>query len=141
MQAHPDFVHYIDLPGFGKLLTQDVRVWSVGVQPPWYEVGVGPEPTEMERNRINIFPHGGFIYITDDVFHHTPQLALKIISLFFDKIELLRKLDSPVLPWLEVPDAFLIWRICVRPELMDYLYQKCNDNEAEIAAENPEFMR
>ena len=134
-------MHYIDLPSFGKLLTQDVRVWSVGVQPPWYEVGVGPEPTEMERNRINIFPHGGFIYITDDVFHHTPQLALKIISLFFDKIELLRKLDSPVLPWLEVPDAFLIWRICVRPELMDYLYQKCNDNEAEIAAENPEFMR
>ena len=141
MQAHPDFVHYIDLPGFGKLLTQDVRVWSVGVQPPWYEVGVGPVPTELQHDRFNIFPHGGFIYITDDVFEHTPQLALKIISLFFDKIEQLRKFDSPVFPWLEVPDAFLVWRICVRPELMEYLYLKCIDNEAELAAENPDIKR
>ena len=42
---------------------------------------------------------------------------------------------------LEVPDAFLVWRICVRPELMEYLYLKCIDNEAELATENPDIKR
>lgn len=132
---------YIDFPGFGKLLTQDVRVWSVGAQPPWHEVGVGPEPTESQHDRFNIFPHGGFIYIADGVFEQTLQLALEIIRLFFDKIEQLRKLDGPASPWLEVSDACLLWRICVRPELMEYLYLKCKDNEAELEAENPDFLR
>ncbi|KAF3000883.1 hypothetical protein E8E13_007818 [Curvularia kusanoi] len=139
--AHPDFDRYIEIPSFGKVLAHDVRVWSVGVQPSGqFVAGAHPEPPEMRRDCVGLFPHGGFIYITNEVFEQTPQLALKIIQLFFDKIEQLRKLDGPVSTWLEVVDACLLWRICVRPELMEYLYQKCKDNDAELAAENSHFL-
>lgn len=96
---------------------------------------------ELRHNRVGIFPHGGLIYITDDVFEQKPQLALRIVKSFFAKIEQLRKSDGPVSPWLEVHDACLLWRLCVRPELMEYLYQKCEDNSAELIAQNPEYLR
>lgn len=119
-----------------------MRVWSVGIQPPtWYEPSIGPNPPELRHERVNIFPHGGFIYITDEVFDKKPQLALKIIKLFCAKIDQLRGLHGPVSEWLEVPEACLLWRLCVRPELMESLYLKCKENEAELAAENPDFIR
>ena len=139
---HPDFEEYVDLPGFGEVLKQRIRVWSVGLQPPAsFEAGVDPSPPELRHDRIGIFPHGGFIYITDDVFEQKPQLAHNIVKLFFAKIEQLRKLDGPVSPWQEVDDARLLWRLCVRPELMEYLYLKCEDNSAELAAGNPDYLR
>ena len=114
----------------------------MGLQPPVeYEPGVSPDPPVLEHNRVGIFPHGGFIYITDDVFEQKPQLALSIIKLFFEKIERLRSLDGPASPWQEVHDACLLWRLCVRPELMEYLFDKCEERSAELAAGNPDDLR
>ncbi|KAF2633167.1 hypothetical protein BU25DRAFT_355258 [Macroventuria anomochaeta] len=139
--VHPDFEQYVNLPGFGEVLKQRIRVWSVGLQPPpGFEVGVSSDPPELRHYCIGIFPHGGFIYITDDVFEQKPQLALSIVKLFFAKIEQLRSLDGPVSPWQEVDDACVLWRLCVRPELMEYLYLKCEDNSAELAAGNPDYL-
>lgn len=133
---------YTELPGLGQLLKKRVRVWSVGLQlPASYEAAVNPDTPELRRERINIFPHGGLIYITDDVFDKKPQLALRIVNEFCAKIDLLRGLDGPVSEWLEVPDACLLWRLCVRPELMESLFLKCQENDTELAAENPDFMR
>lgn len=124
------------------MLKQRTRVWSVGIQPsPEYEFGVSPDPPKLQRDRVSIFPHGGLIYITDDVFEHKPQLALSIVKLFFAKIEQLRSLDGPVSPWLEVYDACLLWRLCVRPELMESLFLKCEQNTAELEAGNPDYLR
>lgn len=117
-------------------------MWSVGLQPPVdFEPGVSPEPLVLAYNRTAIFPHGGFIYITDNVFEQKPQLALKIIDLFFAKIELLRNLDGPVSPWQEVHDACVLWRLCVRPEFMEYLYDRCEERSAELAAGNLDDLR
>ncbi|KAF3041507.1 hypothetical protein E8E12_003248 [Didymella heteroderae] len=139
--AHPDFQQYVELSGFGEVLKQRTRVWSVGLQPPpEYEFGVSSNPPELQYDRVGIFPHGGFVYITGDVFEQKPQLVLNIVKQFFTKIELLRSLDGPASPWLEVYDACLLWRLCVRPELMDSLYQKCEENSAELAAQNPDYL-
>lgn len=139
---HPDFDQYIDLPGFGEVLKNRVRVWSVGMQPAWnYEFGISPSPPLLQYDSIELFPHGGFIYITDEVFEQRPQLALGIVKLFFAKIEQLRSLDGPVSLWQEVHDACLLWRLCVRPELMEYLYQKCENNAAKLAAGDPDYLR
>ncbi|KAH6642779.1 hypothetical protein C7974DRAFT_372654 [Boeremia exigua] len=139
--VHPDFDHYIDLPGFGDVLKERVRVWSVGLQPPAsFDNGVDQTPPELQHDRIGVFPHGGFIYITDDVFEKEPQLALRITKLFFAKIEQLRSRDGPVSWWQEVDDACLLWRLCVRPELMEYLYEACAENAEELAAGNPDHL-
>lgn len=124
------------------MLKQRTRLWSVGLQrPAGYEAGVLSKLPELRHDRVGIFPHGGFIYITDDVFEQKPQLALRIVQSFFAKIEQLRKLDGPVSPWLEVNDACLLWRLCVRPELMESLYQKCEENAEELAMQNPDYLR
>ena len=124
------------------MLNKRVRLWSVGLQPPInFEPGVLPDPPVLQHNRVGIFPHGGFIYITDQVFEQKPQLALSIIKLFLAKIEQLRILDGPVSPWQEVHDACLLWRLCVRPELMEYLYLMCEENLAELAAGSPDDLR
>lgn len=94
----------------------------------------------MRHDCIEIFPVGGLIYITDDVFEEKPQLALEIIKLFFAKIDRLRQLDGPVSSWLEVDDAGLLWRLCVRPELMAYLLQRCEEEERELAAGDPNVI-
>ncbi|KAJ8108281.1 hypothetical protein OPT61_g8279 [Boeremia exigua] len=139
--AHPEFEYYLDLPGFGGMLKERVRVWSVGLQPPaTYEFGVDPGPPKLQHDRVGIFPHGGLIYITDDVFEQKPQLALSIVKRFFAKIERLRSLDGPVSPWLEVHDACVLWRLCVRPELMEYLFLKCEHNPKELEAGNPDYL-
>jgi chromo domain-containing protein 1 len=140
--VHPDFERYTELPGFGEVLKKQVRVWSVGLQEGLeYESGISTAPPVVRYDRIGIFPHGGFIYITDEVFEQKPQLALSIVRLFFAKIEKLRSLDGPISPWHVVDDACLLWRLCVRPELMEYLYQKSEDNATELAAGHPDHLR
>lgn len=115
-------------------------MWSVSLQPA-SDLGTPSVSPVLGSDRFEIFPHGGFIYITDDVFEQKPQLALSIVKLFFAKIDLLRSLDGPIVAWQEVDDACLLWRLCVRPELMEYLYQKCEDNASELAAGDPDYLR
>ncbi|XPS67741.1 hypothetical protein M3J09_000040 [Ascochyta lentis] len=139
--VHPDFEQYTSLPGFGEVLNKQIRVWSVGLQPPSdFEPRASSIPPVLRHDCVVVFPHGGFIYITEDVFEKKPQLALGIVKLFFAKIEQLRSLDEPISPWYEVHDACLLWRLCVRPELMEYLFQKCEDNAAELAAGDLDYL-
>lgn len=117
-----------------------VRLWSIGVQE-----GIEYDPSlsssaAMRHDRIEIFPAGGLIYVTEDVFEQKPQLALQIMKHFFAKIDKLRQLGGPVSPWHEVDDAPLLWRLCVRPELMEYLFARCEEQERELNAADPDAV-
>ncbi len=90
---------------------------------------------------IEIFPLGGLIYITDDVFEEKPQLALKIILLFLKRVEILRQLTRSVSPWEKVDDASVLWRLCVRPELMEFLLQYCENSANKLEAGDPNVKR
>ncbi|KAH8631971.1 hypothetical protein IG631_13654 [Alternaria alternata] len=122
-------------PGFGEVLRQNVRLWSVGLQPSLdYDHALTDGLPVLQYERIEIFPLGGFVYITEEVFETKPQLALEIVKLFFAKIVSLRGRAGPLAPWQEVDDASLLWRLCVRPELMDYLFQRCEDHAMDVNA-------
>lgn len=95
----------------------------------------------LQYERIEIFPLGGFVYITEEVFETKPQLALEIVKLFFAKIVSLRGRAGPLAPWQEVDDASLLWRLCVRPELMEYLFQRCEDHAMDVNAGDVDMQR
>jgi chromo domain-containing protein 1 len=91
-------------------------------------------PAVAQHDCIEIFPIGGLIYITDDVFEEKPHLALEIVKLFLAKINMLRKLAGSDSPWEDINDVELYWRLCVRPELMAYLFQRCEEQEEALEA-------
>jgi chromo domain-containing protein 1 len=116
-----------------------VRLWSLGVQEGIeYDPALSDSPPKLRQDCIEVFPFGGFIYITDDVFENEPQLALQIVQLFFTKIDKLRQLDGPVSPWHKVDDCTLVWRLCVRPELMEYLFARCEEQQDALEAGDPD---
>jgi len=136
--AHPDFEYWADIPDFGEVLRGKVRLWSVGLQnESAFDPQMSTSAPAMRYDRIEIFPHGGIIYITDDVFMKTPVEVLKIFELFFAKIEKCRQVAGPIDPWKRVDDGCLLWRLAVRPELMQALFERCEAHEAEIEAKNP----
>ncbi|KAF2121272.1 hypothetical protein BDV96DRAFT_563903 [Lophiotrema nucula] len=136
--VHPDFQNFEDVPGFGQVLKRKVNVWSVGRQASFeYDSQVSTRLPEFKQDCISIFPHGGIIYVTDDVFEKKPQEALRIIELFIDKIEQCRRVAGPTDPWKKVDDGCLLWRIATRPELMNSIFQACEAHEAEIDANDP----
>ena len=138
---HPDFEYFTQLPELGEVLRYPVRVWSVGLQESIeYDPALseGP-PVCRRRDAIEIFPVGGLIYITDDVFDTEPQLALKIVESFFDKIAKLKQRTGLPCPGRE--DASLLWRLCVRPELMEYLIQYCEEHEEALEAGDADMQR
>lgn len=93
----------------------------------------------MVRNDcIEVFPVGGLIYITEEVFEKKPQLALKLIQLFCAKVARLRDQKSV---GNEADDADLLWRLCVRPELMAHLLKYCEDHEKELEAGDADMQR
>lgn len=124
------------------LLQKDVRVWSIGMQAGIeYEEALSKSLPELRYQQMEIFPVGGFIYITDEVFQKKPRLALTIIQHFFAKIENIRLLPGPASPWHEVADACLLWRLCVRPELTESLFQRCEANQDKLAAGDADIQR
>ncbi|KAF2826247.1 hypothetical protein CC86DRAFT_350806 [Ophiobolus disseminans] len=139
--AHPDFEWYSELTGFGKLLQKQVRLWSLGVQEGIEHDSALLDTLPKERHDcIEIFPVGGFIYITDDVFEEKPQLALQIVELFLAKVDKMRHATGSVSPWQEADNAYLHWRLCVRPELMEHLFQRCEEQESELEAGEPDAL-
>lgn len=123
------------LVGLGDVLRKQVRLWSIGVQEGIeYDAAISESPPSIRHDCIEIFPVGGLVYMTDEVFEKKPQLALKIMRLFFAKIDKLRQREGPVSPWQEVDDAGLLWRLCVRPELMEYLIARCEEQSQELEA-------
>jgi len=118
-----------------------VRLWSVGLQP-GIEYDYASEETPVLRNdRIEIFPVGGFIYITDEVFEAMPRYALCIIKLFLAKIKKLKELAGPSAQFPEIVENSLLWRLCVRPELMEHLFAYCEDQATELQAGDPDVQR
>lgn len=119
-----------------------MRLWSIGLQE---ETGHDPtlfcSPAALRHNCIEIFPHGGFIYITDEVFEQKPQLALEIVQLFLKKIPQLQQLAGPRSMWHESEYASLLWRLCVRPELMDYLNERCEAQAKEFELRDRDVIR
>jgi chromo domain-containing protein 1 len=91
----------------------------------------------MRHGCIEIFPVGGFIYITDDVFEERPQLALQIIKLFIGKVDRKRKGKESDAFCQEDDLPYGYWRLCVRPELMEYLIHKCEEQEKELESGDP----
>jgi chromo domain-containing protein 1 len=130
------------MPGFGDLLRKNVRVWAVGLQPGLeFNPATAEHPPKLCYDRIEVFPHGGFIYITDEVFEENPKMALQIVKLFIEKIEKLSRLVGPQPSLHEVVSTRLLWRLCVRPELMEYLYQTCNDTMTELSVQESDDTR
>lgn len=139
---HPDFEYFTELPGLGEVLCHQVRLWSVGLQEGIeYDAGLMNTVPTYRYAPLEIFPVGGFIYLTDEVFETEPQLALRIVQLFFDKIAKLKRLCGPACPGRQVEDASLLWRLCVRPELMEYLIKYCEEHEEELEAGDADMER
>ncbi|KAH7392816.1 hypothetical protein BKA66DRAFT_456953 [Pyrenochaeta sp. MPI-SDFR-AT-0127] len=139
--AHPDFENFTEMSGFGQVLKKQLRLWSIGLQPgPEYDAALCDSPPEFGHHRVEIFPLGGFIYITDEVFEKSPQVALKIVQLFFAKIKSLQQVTGPISPWHEVADASLLWRLCVRPELMESLILRCEHHAKDLEAGNADVQ-
>jgi chromo domain-containing protein 1 len=61
------------------------------------------------------------------------------MKLFLAKIDMLRQFAGPPSPWQEVGDACLLWRLCVRPELMEHLFMRCKEQAAQLDAGNPDI--
>lgn len=95
----------------------------------------------LRHDRIEIFPVGGFIYITDEVFETMPKYALCIIELFMAKIKKLKELAGSSAQLPEIIENSLLWRLCVRPELMEHLFAYCEDQATELQAEDPDVQR
>lgn len=119
-----------------------MRVWSVG-----YQLATEYDPRKStvlippRIDCIEIFPHGGFIYVTDAVFEERAQEALELVRLFVDKVDTCRSLKGPVDPFMCVDDGCLLWRLGTRPELMSSIYDWCMDHIEEIDAMEPNAQR
>jgi chromo domain-containing protein 1 len=68
-------------------------------------------------------------------------MALQIVKLFIERIEKLSRLVGPQPSLHEVVSTRLLWRLCVRPELMEYLYQICNDTMTELSGQESDHTR
>lgn len=123
------------------MLRNQVRVWSVGMQESIeYDPALSLPPPKKRQECIELFPAGGFIYITDDVFEAQPRQALQIVKLFLAKTETLRDPEHAQNPWQEVDNINLHWRLCVRPELMEYLFAKCEEQANVLEAGEPDAV-
>lgn len=138
---HPDFEEFCELPTLGQLLRKQVRVWSLGVQLYIeYDPAAIDCPHDTRHDCIEIFGIGGLIYITDHVFEEQPQLALQIVKQFLAKIDDLHKASGSTSPWQDADDLSLYWRLCVRPELMEYLFERCEEQSEALDANEPNAL-
>jgi chromo domain-containing protein 1 len=130
----------MEMKGFGQVLRKEVTLWSVGMQPELgYDEATNRGEPIMAYDSIAIFPQGGFISLTDEVFEEKPQVALQIVKLFFAKVEKVKALDGPTNPMHQVV-APLLWRLRVRPELMVYLYDHCIARGDLLEARDPDVQ-
>jgi chromo domain-containing protein 1 len=122
-------------------LLNRVRVWSFGYQEGVeYDTAFSHLPFDKKHHCIELFPAGGLIYITDDVFETKPRLALDIVKLFLARIAKLRPAKGSETPWQDVDNINLHWRLCVRPELMEYIYEKCEEQSEALDAGDPDVQ-
>ncbi|KAF2660247.1 hypothetical protein K491DRAFT_688574 [Lophiostoma macrostomum CBS 122681] len=128
-----------DIPDLGKLLRgNDVRVWCVGHQDPndW-ETAVSPSWMPQEYSCVEMFPIGGIIVMTDDVFLNNPVEALGIVAKFINRVEECQKFNLPLEDGNTLLDRYVAWRLVVRPGIMQWLYDWCEAHEKQCEAEEP----
>lgn len=90
------------------------------------------EAKPPEQACVELFPGGGFIVITDEVFNNKPYVALEIIRRFIEELQAYR-LAVPQHASINSTDlSSFPWRLCVRPELMPYIYQKLDELSADL---------
>jgi chromo domain-containing protein 1 len=138
IMAHPTYKRFWTIPKFGQVLRSNVRVWSVGSQyAAECDQQLSATGVPVRYDCIEIFPHGGIIYITDDVFEKEPALAFMIIALFIQKVDQCGSVPGPLDLWKFVNDRCLLWRLAVRPELIQATWDWCEAHAAEIDAGEP----
>jgi chromo domain-containing protein 1 len=120
------------------VLRRNVRIWSVGVQNVIeYDPNISTIDPPLRYDCIEVFPRGGIIYITDDIFEEMPVQALEIIELFIAKVEQCRKVTGPTDPSKFVDDGYVPWRLATRPGLMESIWKQCLAHEKEVDAQDP----
>ncbi|KAL5121505.1 hypothetical protein ACEQ8H_000577 [Pleosporales sp. CAS-2024a] len=139
--VHPDFEYFSELKNFGKVLRNNMRIWSLGMQGSKdYDAVASLLPPDKRQECVELFPAGGLIHITDDIFELRPRQALRIIKLFIAKLENLRGGQDGQGPWEEKDNVNLLWRLCVRPELMEYIYTRCEEQEKALKAGDADVL-
>ncbi|KAF2640478.1 hypothetical protein P280DRAFT_507175 [Massarina eburnea CBS 473.64] len=137
--APEEYELYPEIPGLAEVLRTKVRLWSIGNQEESEnDSSMSISSPKVHYDRAEIFPHGGIIHMTDDVFVKKPQLALKIIELFLAKIEACRQVTGPADPDKYVNDGCLLWRLAVRPEFMKTVYDTVEEQSAYYSATHPD---
>ncbi|ORY18027.1 hypothetical protein BCR34DRAFT_380955 [Clohesyomyces aquaticus] len=133
MITHPEFYQFWKLPDFREVIRRNIRIWAVGHQRAVeYDPDIMLTEIPGRYDRIELFPLGGVIYITDDVFTKQPQHALRIIQLFFDRIKACCVADNPPDEHRLPKDGLLLWRLAVRPDFMEAVYQWCSPDEENL---------
>ncbi|KAF2730528.1 hypothetical protein EJ04DRAFT_555345 [Polyplosphaeria fusca] len=123
IMAHADFERFEDIPGFGTILSQQVQVYSIGYQySRYYDPEISASEPEFAHDCIVNFPHGGIIYITDEVFESQPKQALELVQHFFAKVEKVREQKISCDAHKLVDDGLLLWRLATRPDLMKSIF-------------------
>ncbi|KAF2016416.1 hypothetical protein BU24DRAFT_450937 [Aaosphaeria arxii CBS 175.79] len=126
--THPDFQEWWKVPEFGRILSSQVRIYSIN---PRSSLD-GSDAPEAAYECVEIFPHGGFIYISDEVFQEQPVEAQKIINLFCNKVVRCGELEGPTDTQKKFSDGCLIWRLALMPDFLEALVQWCEDRESEM---------
>ena len=127
---------------FNEILRGYVRLWCVGHQlPAEFDFQTSTVMLPPAQHCIEIFPRGGMICITDDVFEQKPIEALRLIAAFVHQVDVCRSVCGPVDPDMFVRDGCLLWRLYVRPELMQTTYDWCMQHKAEVDAKDPAAHR
>lgn len=100
---HPDFWRFHEMPGFGKvLMQQDFNMFTVGRDSSyWYDQAV-------TYGCRRLFPIGGVIFITDDVFVYHPDKAMAVLYQYMK--------DNA-----DMPRGGEQWKIQARPVVKDWL--------------------
>ena len=139
--ASPDFYEHWDLPDFWKFTQSRCRIWAVGYQAHHsLRLSRVVQYIEPEINCVEIFPVGGFIYITDEVFEKRPDQAYQMIKNFVEKIEVLRGRICRMDDSYRVVDAFIVWRLLVRPNFMQWTQKWVMDHDSLLDADDDDVQ-
>lgn len=124
------------------MLRTNLRVWSIGYQAPAsYDPLVTHGQDPPEYCCVELFPHGGIIYITDEVFIQTPFEAYKIVTWFLGKVAKCQPCNGLQEQREESScdnhGPPLLWRLGTQPELMKMMWEWLVAHAADLEANEP----
>ncbi|KAL1848092.1 hypothetical protein Plec18170_008267 [Paecilomyces lecythidis] len=110
---HGDFLNFHDLPYFLDLTRKEINFWSVSLAAP---LPYAERPTHLQR----IFPHGGVILLTEDLFLYDQDCVVVILAWFEDYVR------------RRTPGS---WKIMFRPDILNWLLKKAGEFETKSMEE------